>query len=232
MTEENPQGPPEPEGSGEHPFQFRDKRKVNNSGDQARPAEPAPADEPAGDTGSAPVAGSAPGGEPAESPGDSGDPLAGLDFEPSGEAAEASEVLKAKAEAAEHLDALQRERASFTNYRNRALRDQEAARNRGVQDVLAALLPVLDDVERAKQHGELSGAMAAIAEKLDQSLQKFGVERFGKVGEEFDPTLHEALMHSTDADATATTVSLVVEPGYKIGEKVVRAARVGVVGPE
>lgn len=228
MTDENPQGPPEPEGSGEQPFQFTDKRKVNNSGDQARPAEPAPADEPAG--GSEPSVES--GAEPAATEAASGDPLEGLDFEPSGDAAEASEVLKAKAEAAEHLDALQRERASFTNYRNRALRDQEAARNRGVQDVLAALLPVLDDIERAKQHGELSGAMAAIAEKLDQSLQKFGVERFGKVGEEFDPTLHEALMHSTDADATAATINLVVEPGYKIGEKVVRAARVGVVGPE
>ena len=221
MTEENPQGTPEPEGSEEHPFHFTDKRKVNNAGEQSRPAEPS--DEAASDDETAPAA------EPAET---DADPLEGLDFEPSGEAAEASEVLKAKAEAAEHLDALQRERASFTNYRNRALRDQEAARSRGVQDVLAALLPVLDDVERAKQHGELSGTMAAIAEKLDQSLQKFGVERFGKVGEEFDPTLHEALMHSTDADATATTVNLVVEPGYKIGEKVVRAARVGVVGPE
>ncbi|WP_419705151.1 nucleotide exchange factor GrpE [Promicromonospora sp. NFX87] len=221
MTEENPQGTPEPEGSEEHPFHFTDKRKVNNSGEQSRPAEPS--DEAASDDETAPAA------ESAET---DADPLEGLDFEPSGEAAEASEVLKAKAEAAEHLDALQRERASFTNYRNRALRDQEAARNRGVQDVLAALLPVLDDVERAKQHGELSGTMAAIAEKLDQSLQKFGVERFGKVGEEFDPNLHEALMHSTDADATASTVNLVVEPGYKIGEKVVRAARVGVVGPE
>ena len=190
---------------------------MNASGDQARPAEPEPADEAV---------------ETPAQPDATGDPLEGLDFEPSGDAAEASAVLKAKAEAAEHLDALQRERASFTNYRNRALRDQEAARDRGVQDVLAALLPVLDDVERAKQHGELSGAMAAIAEKLDQSLQKFGVERFGKVGEEFDPTMHEALMHSTDADATAATVNLVVEPGYKIGEKVVRAARVGVVGPE
>ena len=221
MTEENPQGTPGPEGSEEHPFHFTDKRKVNNSGEQARPAEPS--DEAASDDETAPAV------EPAET---DADPLEGLDFEPSGEAAEASEVLKAKAEAAEHLDALQRERASFTNYRNRALRDQEAARSRGVQDVLAALLPVLDDVERAKQHGELSGTMAAIAEKLDQSLQKFVVERFGKVGEEFDPNLHEALMHSTDADATASTVNLVVEPGYKIGEKVVRAARVGVVGPE
>lgn len=230
MTEENTQGPPEPEGSGEHPFQFTDKRKVNNSGDRSRPAEPEASAEQPGESDPAPA--SEPVGEADENRDASGDPLDGLDFEPTGEAAEASEVLKAKAEAADHLDALQRERASFTNYRNRALRDQEAARNRGVQDVLTALLPVLDDVERAKQHGELSGTMAAIAEKVDQSLQKFGVERFGKVGEEFDPTLHEALMHSTDADATAATVNLVVEPGYKIGEKVVRAARVGVVGPE
>jgi molecular chaperone GrpE len=231
VTEENPQGPPEPEGSGEHPFQFRDKRKVNNSGDQSRPAEPEVSAEQPSEPGAGSPAEPA-GADQADQQGASGDPLDGLDFEPSGEAAEAAEVLKAKAEAAEHLDALQRERASFTNYRNRALRDQEAARNRGVQDVLTALLPVLDDVERAKQHGELSGAMAAIAEKLDQNLQKFGVERFGKVGEEFDPTVHEALMHSTDADATAATVNLVVEPGYKIGDKVVRAARVGVVGPE
>jgi molecular chaperone GrpE len=235
VTDESQQVSPEPEDSEEHPFQFTDKRKVDSSGEQARPAAPEPADESA--PADEPASGDEPASvvEPVETPAQqdaSGDPLAGLDFEPSGDAAEASEVLKAKAEAAEHLDALQRERASFTNYRNRALRDQEAARNRGIQDVLAALLPVLDDVERAKQHGELSGAMAAIAEKLDQSLQKFGVERFGKVGEEFDPTLHEALMHSTVADATAATVNLVVEPGYKIGDKVVRAARVGVVGPE
>ena len=227
MTDENQPRSPEPEGSGEHPFQFTDKRKVNTSGEQSRPAEPEPAAAEPPPRRRTRSTVETPAQEDA-----SGDPLEGLDFEPSGEAAEASAVLKAKAEAAEHLDALQRERASFTNYRNRALRDQEAARDRGVQDVLAALLPVLDDVERAKQHGELSGPMAAIAEKLDQSLQKFGVERFGKVGEEFDPTLHEALMHSADADATAATVNLVVEPGYKIGDKVVRAARVGVVGPE
>lgn len=214
MTDQNPQGTPEPTependaaGSGETPFQFTDKRKVDPESGEARAAEPAPG---AGE----------------------GDPLAALDFEPEGEAAESAEVLRAKAEAAEHLDALQRERASFTNYRNRSIRDQEAARSQGTQDVLTALLPVLDDIERAKQHAELSGPMAAIAEKLDASLARFGVERFGQVGEEFDPTVHEALMHQADADATATTVTLVVEPGYRIGDKVVRAARVGVVGPE
>ncbi|ANC32363.1 nucleotide exchange factor GrpE [Isoptericola dokdonensis] len=212
MTAGESQGTPEqPEGgSGDSPFHFTDKRKVD-------PTTGAPRE---GGTGS-----DGPSGEPA-------DPLDALDFEPSVEAVEDSELLAAKAEAAEHLDALQRERASFTNYRNRALRDQEAARTRGTQDVLAALLPVLDDIERAKAHAELSGPMAAIAEKLDASLAKFGVERFGTVGEEFDPTVHEALMHSTDADAEATTVNLVVEPGYRIGDKIVRAARVGVVGPE
>lgn len=215
MTDENTQGTPEPEGSGDAPFQFTDKRKVDPTSGEARAASGAEASG-AGDEGGA----------------EGSDPLAALDFEPEGEAAESAEVLKAKAEAAEHLDALQRERASFTNYRNRSLRDQEAARTQGTQDVLTALLPVLDDIERAKQHAELSGPMAAIAEKLDASLAKFGIERYGAVGEEFDPTVHEALMHSTDADATATTINLVVEPGYRIGERVVRAARVGVVGPE
>ncbi|WP_125777894.1 nucleotide exchange factor GrpE [Antribacter gilvus] len=213
MTDKNPQDVPEPEGSEEPPFHFTDKRKVN-------PETGAPA---------APGSGTQPAGTPGER---SGDPLEALDFEPSAEAGGDAALLAAKAEAAEHLDALQRERATFVNYRNRALRDQEAARDRGVQDVLAALLPVLDDVERARQAAELSGPMAAIAEKLDQALARFGVERFGQVGEEFDPQVHDALMHSTAEDATATTVNLVVEPGYRIGDKVVRAARVGVVGPE
>ncbi len=224
MTDNNPQGTPEPEptqGSGDAPFHFTDKRKVDPESGTPRETG-APSAEPT----------SEPASEPASESASAGDPLEQLDFEPEGEAAENAELLQAKAEAAEHLDALQRERAAFTNYRNRSLRDQEAARTRGTQDVLTALLPVLDDIERAKQHAELSGPMAAIAEKIDATLARFGVERFGLVGEEFDPTVHEALMHSTDAEATSTTVNLVVEPGYRIGDKVVRAARVGVVGPE
>src|SRR5262249_6640098 len=148
-----------PEGD-EKPFQFSDKRKVDPETGAAREGAPAGA------------AGA--------------DPLAGLDFEPS---AETAELEKAKADAAEHLDALQRERASFTNYRNRSLRDQEAARQRGLEDVLTGLLPVLDDIERAKSHAELTGPMAAIAEKIDASLARFGIERYGVVGEEFDPTV-------------------------------------------
>lgn len=206
---------PEELGSEDQPFHFTDKRKVTPEG---QPKEAAP-------EGVGSVPGSA--GNDAES-----DPLAGLDFEPTGEAGDDAALLAAQSEAAAHLDALQRERASFTNYRNRSLRDQEAARVKGVEDVLAALLPVLDDIDRARQHGELDGPFVAISDKLDASLAKFGIERYGVVGEEFDPTVHEALMHQVDPEATSATVNMVIEPGYRIGEKVVRAARVSVVGPE
>jgi molecular chaperone GrpE len=222
VTDQEPQGTPEPQGSGERPFQFTDKRKVD-------PETGAPRAE---DTTDAPAPGGVGGvddAEALEAAGDAADPLAALDFEPSTSDAE---LLTAKAEAAEHLDALQRERASFTNYRNRSLRDQEAARTKGIEDVLTALLPVLDDIDRARQHGELTGPFAAISDKLDGSLEKFGIERYGAVGDEFDPTVHEALMHQPDPEAAATTVNLVIEPGYRIGDRVVRAARVSVVGPQ
>ncbi|MFJ4230769.1 nucleotide exchange factor GrpE [Cellulosimicrobium cellulans] len=220
MTSPEDRGPEEQagrepgQGPEDKPFHFTDKRKVDP--EAGRPREGA-------DTGSA----DGPAGEGTEA-----DPLAGLDFEPSDEAGVDAAVLAAKAEAAEHLDALQRERASFTNYRNRSLRDQEAARTKGIEDVLTALLPVLDDIDRARQHGELTGPFAAISDKLDGSLERFGIERYGAVGDEFDPTVHEALMHQPDPEATATTVNLVIEPGYRIGERVVRAARVSVVGPQ
>jgi molecular chaperone GrpE len=225
VTAEDPRGPEEQagrepgQGPEDKPFHFTDKRKVDP--ETTRPRESA-----AGAAGQA----EGEGAEPAQP--SSADPLEGLDFQPSGEAEVDAAVLAAKAEAAEHLDALQRERASFTNYRNRALRDQEAARAKGVEDVLTALLPVLDDIDRARQHGELTGPFAAIADKLGGSLERFGVERYGTVGDEFDPTVHEALMHQTDAEATSTTVNLVIEAGYRIGDRVVRAARVSVVGPE
>ncbi len=189
--------------SAEKPFHFTDKRKVTPEG-VIRPGTSTP----------------------------EADLLAGLDFEPSGEASGDAALLAAKSEAAEHLDALQRERASFTNYRKRSLRDQEAARTRGIEDVLTTLLPVLDDIDRARSHGELSGPFAAISDKLDAALGKFGIVRYGLVGEEFDPTVHDALMHQADPEATTTTVNIVIEPGYRIGERIVRAARVSVVGPQ
>jgi len=140
-------------------------------------------------------------------------------------------LAAAKAEAASHLADLQRERASFTNYRNRALRDQEAARVNGRQEVLNALLPALDQIERARSHDDLTGPMESIANQIEGALGKFGVARYGAVGEPFDPNFHEALMHREGGEADHDVIDAVIEPGYKIGDKVVRPARVGVVGP-
>jgi molecular chaperone GrpE len=95
------------------------------------------------------------------------------------------------------------------------------------------LLPVLDDVHLAREHGDLEGGpFAAIAEKLEAVLARFGLTRYGEVGEPFDPVVHEALMHSHADDVEVTTVVQVLQPGYRVGEKVLRAARVAVADPQ
>ena len=137
--------------------------------------------------------------------------------------------------AAEHLEDLRRLQAEYVNYKKRVDRDRELARDRGVTQVVEALLPVLDDIHAAREHGELEGGpFAAIADKLEAILGRFGVESIGAKGEEFDPVIHEALMH-VDAelpeDATTTTVVQVIQPGFKMGERVVRPARVSVADP-
>ncbi|PJI86588.1 nucleotide exchange factor GrpE [Luteimicrobium subarcticum] len=212
-------------------FHFSDKRRIDpETGEPRTPAS----DAAASDAGAAPDPAAPERGAAPEGAATGGDPLEALDFEPSDDALAGvdSALAAAQAEATAHLDALQRERAEFVNYRNRAKREAEAARSRGVEDVLASLLPVLDDVERARAAGDLTGPFAAISEKLDAALAKHGVERFGAVGEEFDPNLHHALMHQADADATTTRISQVVEPGYKVGDRVFRPANVLVVGPQ
>ena len=121
----------------------------------------------------------------------------------------------------------------YKNYVRRSKTEGAVRREEGVASVVEALLPVLDDVELARQHGDLTGPFAAIAEKFESTLaSSFGVERYGKVGDAFDPLLHEALMHSTSAEAEAETIETLIQPGYRIGEKVLRPARVAVVSPE
>ncbi|WP_029069520.1 nucleotide exchange factor GrpE [Jonesia quinghaiensis] len=175
------------------------------------------------------------------SPQDGPDSIEHLDFEPDAAEQDAgdaepdavlTDLEKAQTEAASHLADLQRLNAEYVNYTKRAKREQEAARHRGTEDVLMGLLPVLDDVARARTAGDLTGPFVAIAEKLDSVLTRFGVSAYGEVGEEFDPAVHEALMHQTSPDATSTTVTHVIEVGYRIEDKVVRAARVAVTGPE
>jgi molecular chaperone GrpE len=144
----------------------------------------------------------------------------------------------ARALADERLADLQRLQAEFVNYRRRVDRDRDVARDTAVAGVLEALLPVLDDVHLARQHGDLSGPFAAIADKLEATLGRFGLERYGEPGEAFDPMVHEALVH-TEAElaegTTTTTVVQILQPGYRVtsggGDKVLRPARVAVADP-
>lgn len=139
---------------------------------------------------------------------------------------------KAKKEAADYLEALQRERAEFINYRNRTQKEQERFRQHGIIDVLTALLPALDDIDRIREHSEMDDSFKAVATKIDKAFEKFGVEKFGEKGEDFDPTKHDAILHKPDANAEKETVDTVVEAGYRIGDRVIRAARVVVASPQ
>lgn len=139
---------------------------------------------------------------------------------------------QAKKEAAEYLEALQRERAEFINFRNRAKKEQDRFRQHGIIDVLTALLPALDDIDRIREHSEMDDSFKAVATKIDKAFEKFGVEKFGEKGEDFDPTRHDAILHKPDPTAEKETVDTVVEAGYRIGDRVIRAARVVVASPQ
>ena len=139
---------------------------------------------------------------------------------------------QAKKEAAEYLEALQRERAEFINFRNRSQKEQERFRQHGIIDVLTALLPALDDIDRIREHSEMDESFKAVSIKIDKAFEKFGVEKFGEKGEDFDPTKHDAILHKPDPQAEKETVDTVVEAGYLIGDRVIRAARVVVASPQ
>lgn len=139
---------------------------------------------------------------------------------------------QAKKEAAEYLEALQRERAEFINFRNRSQKEQERFRQHGIIDVLTALLPALDDIDRIREHSEMDESFKAVSVKIDKAFEKFGVEKFGEKGEDFDPTKHDAILHKPDPQAEKETVDTVVEAGYRIGDRVIRAARVVVASPQ
>jgi molecular chaperone GrpE len=127
---------------------------------------------------------------------------------------------------------LKRLQAEYVNYKRRVDRDRELVLQNATYSVLSALLPVLDDVDRAREHGELEGGFKAVAESLERIVAGQGLVKFGASGDEFDPRLHEALMHAHSKDVTTTTCRDIVSAGYKIGDRVVRPARVTVVDPE
>ncbi|QIJ63794.1 nucleotide exchange factor GrpE [Streptomyces sp. JB150] len=127
---------------------------------------------------------------------------------------------------------LQRLQAEYQNYRRRVERDRIAVKEIAVANLLTELLPVLDDIGRAREHGELVGGFKSVAESLETVAAKMGLHQFGKEGEPFDPTIHEALMHSYAPDVTETTCVAILQPGYRIGERTIRPARVAVAEPQ
>lgn len=207
MTPPNPAPAEQPGAGNDQPgFTFANKRKISPDG--------------------APPAGGATTPPAGEAPADGGSTQA----DSTTPAQDANELL-----AAERLADLQRLQAEYANYRKRVDRDRATSRDLAIASMIESLLPVLDDIHLARQHGDLeAGPLASIADKLEATLAKYGVERFGEPGAAFDPAVHDALMHVEEELAEGTEVTTVVgvlQPGYRIGDRVVRPARVSVADP-
>lgn len=143
-----------------------------------------------------------------------------------------AELDSLRAELAERTRDLQRVSAEYANYRKRVDRDRNLVQEQATGSVLTALLPILDDLDRAREHGDLVGPFGSVAEQLTTALGKFGLTAFGEQGDPFDPTRHEAVAHQTSADVTEPTCVQVMRRGYQLGERLLRPAMVAVADPE
>ena len=143
-----------------------------------------------------------------------------------------ADLAAAQTRVAALTDDLKRLQAEYVNYKRRVDRDRELVKQNATFSVLSAMLPVLDDLDRAREHGELEGGFKAVADSLERIVAAHGLVKFGAPGDEFDPRFHEALMHAHSAEVTTTTCQNIVSAGYMIGERVVRPAKVTVVDPE
>lgn len=207
----------------------RDRRRIDPETGEAR--------EPAGGAshaaGPRPAANGAGGaaGAPEDGSGDelSADDRALLDDEAAKIDSERSEL---EATAAKHFDELQRLQAEYVNYRNRTERDRATDRQASVASVVQALLPALDDLDRAEQHGDLEGSpLALVAQKIRGAFAGLGLEPVGASGDSFDPSVHEAIAQFPSPEVTELTVGDVVQRGYRIGERLLRPAKVAVLAP-
>lgn len=190
---------------------IRDKRRIDPSGQVRAPADDADSS-------------STPGGAADATPGAA--PQAGVPEEV------AQQLAAAQQEAAERLEDLKRLQAEYVNYRRRVERDRMVARELTIQEIVEAFMPVLDEIELARQHDDLTGPFAAIAEKVEGVLSRFGWQRYGAEGEPFDPEQHEAMMHSHSDEVDGPTVVQVLQPGHRVDDRIVRAARVAVAEPD
>lgn len=209
----------------EEPVRFTDKRKIDPETGQVRGQDDAGSPQEGAE---APVGGHHEDLTPTDEAHDSEDALAQAERilnEVSAEDAEApAESGGLEAELRNDLLRLQ---AEYVNYRKRVERDRETVRELAVQSVLSGLLPVLDDLDAARQHGDLAdGPFASIANKLDGILAAQGLERIAEAGVAFDPQIHEALMQQPNAEIPAEHVGMVLRPGYRKGDRVIRAAQV------
>ncbi len=133
---------------------------------------------------------------------------------------------------AERTEDLQRVTAEYANYRRRVDRDRSLVVDQAAERFATGLFPIVDDVERARDHGDLTGAFKLVADRILGLLDGLGVEAFGKAGDEFDPAVHEAVMHDTSADVSVPTATTVLRQGFRRGDRVLRTAMVAVTDPE
>ena len=127
---------------------------------------------------------------------------------------------------------LQRLQADYSNYRKRVDRDRAVAHELAVASVLNELLPIIDDLDRARTHGELEGGFKSVADQIENAVTKIGLVKFGEAGTPFDPQIHEALMHLTSSEVSVVTATEILQKGYKYKDRVLRPARVTVTDPE
>jgi molecular chaperone GrpE len=193
----------EPDGGG---FSFQDKRRIDPETGEVR--------------------------EQPAAPGPDAAPQAGDAFEQIVEGLEVDAGLsEVDVKVGELTADLQRVHAEYANYRRRVERDREVVRDDAVGRTLAELLPVLDDIGRAREHGDLDGAFKAVAESLEATVARVGLEKYGAPGDPFDPTVHEAISHAHSDEVDGPTCVAVFQPGYKYAGKVLRAAMVAVAEP-
>lgn len=220
-----------PEEMGPGPV-VHDRRRIDPVTGQVRQADPPKGRHAAGGKGdtlpadSAPVeatprqgrgaepVGSAPGGQP-----------------PAGDFASGDSTAALTEQLAERTADLQRVQAEYANYRKRVDRDRTAVRELALAGVLTELLPALDAIGQAREHDELSGPFKSVAESLESAVAKLGLVVYGEKGEPFDPNVHEALTHFYSADVTEVTCADILQPGYRVGDRILRAARVAVAEP-
>ena len=152
--------------------------------------------------------------------------------EPAEDTAAADELTVTQMELAERTADLQRLQAEFVNYKRRVERDRQLIEQNATYKVLGPIIEVLDTIDRAREHGDLDPGFQAVADQLERVVTNLGLTRFGAPGDAFDPSLHEALSHiGEDAEVEVTTCKVIAKAGYRIGERVVRAAQVLVVDP-